>query len=45
MGNLKCGTNETTYKTETDSRTDVENRLVVAKWEQAYGRDGLGDWD
>ena len=31
MWNLKYGTNEPIYKTETDS--DVENRLVVAKGE------------
>ena len=31
MWNLKYGTNEPIYKTETDS--DIENRLVVAKGE------------
>ena len=31
MQNLKCGTNEPIYKTETDS--DMEKRLVVAKGE------------
>ena len=31
MWNLKYGTTEPVYKTERDS--DIENRLVVAKWE------------
>ena len=41
MWNLIYGTNEPTYRTETDS--DMENRLVVAK---GKGRewDGLGVW-
>ena len=25
--------------------TDIENRLVVAKGEEGWGRDGLGVWD
>ena len=36
MWHLKYGTNELTYKIETDS--DIENRLVVAKGE----REGVG---
>ena len=36
MWNLKYGTNELIYKTETDSQT--ENRLVVAKGEGQWGR-------
>ena len=42
MWNLKYDTNEPIYKTETD--TDIENRLVVAKGE-GVGREGLGVWD
>ena len=42
MWNLKYGTNEPIYKTETD--TDMENRLVVAKGEWGRERDGLGVW-
>ena len=41
MWNIKYDTNELIYKTETDS--DIENRLVVAKG--GVGRDGLGVWD
>ena len=37
--NMKAGI---IYETETDSQT--ENRLVVAKGEGAWGRDGLGVW-
>ena len=40
MWNLKYGTNEPIYKTETDSK-DIENRLVVAKREMGMERDGL----
>jgi len=40
MWNLKCGTNESIYRTETDS----ENRLVVAKWVWGREWDGLGAW-
>ena len=40
MWNLKNGTNESIYKTE----TDTENRLTVMKREGA-GRDKLGIWD
>ena len=36
-------THEFIYQTETDS--DIENRLVVAKAEREWGRDGLGVWD
>ena len=43
MWNLKYNTNEPIYKTETD--TDTENRLVVAKGDGGWGRDGLGVWD
>ena len=41
MWNLKYDTNELIY--ETDS--DIENRLVAAKKEESWGRDGLGIWD
>ena len=40
MWHLKYDTNELIYETETD--TDIENRLVVA---EGWGRDGLGVWD
>jgi len=30
---------------ETERLTDIENRLVVAKGEKGWGRDGLGIWD
>ena len=43
MWNLKYDTNVLIYKTETDS--DIENRLVVAKGKRKWGRDGLGVWD
>ena len=40
MWNLKYGTNESIYKTETDS--DTENRLAVTKGE----KEGSGrDWE
>ena len=41
MQNLKYGTNEPIYKTETDSQT--ENRLVVAKGEGRTASVGLAD--
>ena len=41
--NLKYDTDELIYETETDSKT--ENRLVAAKGEEEWGRDGLGVWD
>ena len=44
MWNLKYDTNELTYK-DRDRLTDTENRLVVAKGEVGWGRDGLGAWD
>ena len=40
--NLKYGTNEHIYKTETD--TDIENILVVAKEEGGGGGSGM-DWE
>ena len=40
MWNLKCGTNEPIYRTETDS--DMENRLVVGKGEEGGRR---VDWE
>ena len=40
MWNLKYDTNEHIYAME----TDVENRLVVTKGAEGWGRDGLGDW-
>ena len=43
MWNLKYDTNEHIYETETF--TDIENRLVVAKGERGWGRKGLGVWD
>ena len=43
MWSLKYDTNELIYKTETDSH--IENRLVVAKGEGGWGRNGLGVWD
>ena len=36
-GILKSDTNELIYKTETDSQT--ENKLMVAKRERGWGRD------
>ena len=42
MGNLKYCTSESIYKTET--LTDLEVKLVVAKWGYK-GRDGLWVWD
>ena len=39
MWNLKYGTNEHIYETETDAQT--VNRLVVTKWEAGWERDGL----
>ena len=41
MWNLKQDTNELIYKTE-NKLTDIENRLVIAKGEGRWGRDGLG---
>ena len=43
MWNLKYDTNEFIYETEKDSDTD--NRLLVAKGEEGWGRDGVGVWD
>ena len=40
MWNLKYDTNELIYEIE----TDIEHRLVVAKGEGEWGRDGLGVW-
>ena len=42
MWNVKYDTNKLIYKTETHS--DIENSLVVAKVEGVWGRDGLGVW-
>ena len=42
MWNLKYDTNEIIYKTETN--TDIENTLVVTKWEGEWRREGLGVW-
>ena len=42
MWNLKYDTTEPIYETETDSQT--ENRLMVAKGEWGRERDGLGVW-
>ena len=43
MWNLKYDINELIYETETDS--DLENRLVGDKGERGWGKDGLGVWD
>ena len=43
MWNLKYDINELIYETETDS--DLENRLVAAKGDRGWGKDGLGVWD
>ena len=43
MWNLKYDTNELICETERDSET--ENRLVVAKGDGGWGRDGVGVWD
>ena len=42
MWNLKYGTNEPTYETETDSQ--AENRLVVAVGKGRRERDAVGGW-
>ena len=42
MWNLKYGTNEPVYKSETGS--DLDNRLVVAKGEVVGGKGGMGVW-
>ena len=42
MWNLKYDTNELIYKTETN--TDTGNRLVVAKVEGGWGKDGFRVW-
>ena len=33
-----------TYLRNRNRLTDVENRLVIAKGEERWGRDGLGVW-
>ena len=43
MWTLKSNTNESTYKTETDSQT--ENKLTVTKEEREERRGKLGVWD
>ena len=43
MQNLQNSTNESIYKTETDS--DIENKLMVNKGEREGRRDKLGIWD
>ena len=43
MWNLKNNTNESIYKTETDSQT--ENNLMVTSGEREEERDKLGVWD
>ena len=37
--------NKQTYSQNKNRLTDIENRLVVAKGEGRWGRDGLGVWD
>ena len=43
MWNLKYDTNELFYETETDS--DVENKLVIAKQGGLWRREKLDVWD
>ena len=43
MWNLKYNTNK--HLQNRNRLTDIENRLVVAKGEEWWGRDGLGVWD
>ena len=43
MWNPKYDTNERIYETETDS--DIENRLMVAKGEGEWGKNGVGVGD
>ena len=43
MWNLKYGTDELTYRTETDTQ-DIDYRLVVAKGEWGREWDGRGVW-
>ena len=43
MWNLKYGTNEPIGATETGSQT--ENRLAVAKGKVQWGREGWGVWN
>ena len=43
MQNLKYDTNEFIHETETDSQ--MENRLVVARGNRGQERTGLGVWD
>ena len=43
MRNLKINTNESTYKTETDSQTQKRNRAT--KGEREGGRNRIGEWD
>ena len=45
LQHLKYNRNELIYKTERDSLTDTENRLLVAKRDMRRGRNGLGVWD
>ena len=42
--NIKSDIDVLIYETE-NRRTDIQNRLVVAKRVSGYGRDGLGVWD
>ena len=41
----KNDTNELIYKTELDSQTDIENKLIVSKGTSVGGKDKLGVWD
>ena len=43
MWKLKYDTNELIYETETDSQ--IENKLMVIKGERGSGRDKLAVWD
>ena len=41
----KNDTNELIYKTELDSQTDIENKLIVSKGTSVGGKDKLGALD
>ena len=44
MWNLKCNTNESMFKTETNSQTEKTN-LRLPEWKGMGRRDKLGVWD
>ena len=45
MESKKNDTNELIYKTELDSQTDIENKLIVSKVTSVGGKDKLGGLD